>query len=224
MPKNLRTGLATTKKNRLLVIIVGFLLLTITVFVVFSFYVVEKNRINISPLKTSLLRMETEIDEIHRWTQKTDTPHLNAGIEFIWFQLDLAVADFRTMVDGDEDNLKVDIPEEMADELKTHLRALDSDISNYKKTVTRLLDAGEKPSTIPPDGIDYEHAYTAILTRVEGMERPIDVFLQKDMLFFRKLMVGGVITCLLLAVMITTTFRRFLKQKADDYGALECSE
>jgi hypothetical protein len=32
------------------------------------------------------------------------------------------------MVDGDEDNLKVDIPEEMADELKTHLKSLDSEI------------------------------------------------------------------------------------------------
>lgn len=136
MPIKLKTGLTTTQKNHLLVIVVGFLMLTITLFVGFSFYVVEKNRIIISPLKTTLLRIENEIDEIHRWTQKTVTPHLNAGIEFIWFQLDLAVADFRTMVDGDEDNLKVAIPEEMANELKTHLKALDSAISNYKKTVT----------------------------------------------------------------------------------------
>ncbi len=133
MPINLKPGLAATKKNRLLVIIVKFLMLTLTVFVVFSFYVVEKNRIVISPLKTALLRMETKFDEIHRWTQKVVTPHLNAGIEFIWFQLDLAVADFRTMVDGDEDNLKVDIPKEMADELKTHLIALDSDLKKYLK-------------------------------------------------------------------------------------------
>ena len=133
MPINLKTGLATTKKNLLLVIVVGFLLIAITVFVTFSFYVVEKNRIIISPLKTALHRIDIEIDEIHRWTQKVVTPHLNAGIEFIWFQLDLAVADFRTMVDGDEDNLKVDIPEEMADELKTHLIALDSDLKKYLK-------------------------------------------------------------------------------------------
>lgn len=70
MPIKFKTGLATTKKNRLLVIVVGFLILTITVFVGFSFYVVEKNRIIISPLKTTLLRMENEIDEIHRWTKK----------------------------------------------------------------------------------------------------------------------------------------------------------
>jgi len=223
MLNNLKTELATTRKNRLLVIVVGLLLLTITIFVVFSFYVVEKNRIIISPLKNALLRMETEFDEVHRWTQQAVKPHLNAGIEFIWFQLDLTVADFRTMVDGDEDNLKVDIPEEMAEELKTHLKALDSEISKYKKTVTRLLDTDEKPSNIPPDGIDYEHAYTAILTRVEEMEAPVDLYLQEDMLFFRKLMIGGVVTCLLLALMIATTFRRFLKQKADDYGALEAA-
>lgn len=221
MPIKLKTGLTTTKKNRLLVIVVGFLMLTITVFIGFSFYVVEKNRIIISPLKTSLLRMETEFDEIHRWTHKAVKPHLNTGIVFIWFQLDLAVTDFRTMVDSDEDNLKVAIPEEMANELKTHLKALDSEISNYKKTVNWLLDTGEAPGNAPPDGIDYEHVYTAILKRFESMEAPVDFFLQKDMLFFRKLMVGGGITCLLLAVVITTTFSRFLKQKADDYGALE---
>ena len=223
MPISLKTSPETAKKNRFFVIIVGFLLLAITIFVVFSFYVVEKNRINISPLKTALLRMETELDEVHRWTQKGVTPHLNAGIEFIWFQLDLAVADFRTMVDGDEDNLNLNIPEEMANELKTHLIALDSDISTYKKTVKWVLDTGEEPSNAPPDGIDYEHAYTAILKRFEGMEAPVDLFLQKDMLFFRKLMVAGGITCLLLAVMVATTFRRFLKQKADDYGALEAA-
>ena len=202
MPIELKTGLATTKKNRLLVIVVGFLMLTITLFVGFSFYVVEKNRIIISPLKTTLLRMENEIDEIHRWTKKTVTPHLNAGIEFIWFQLDLAVADFRTLVDGDEDNLKVAIPEEMANELKTHLKALDSDISNYKKTVTWLLDTGEEPSNRPLERIDYAHAYTSILNRLEGMEAPIDIFLQADMLFFRNLMVGGASAGLRLASVI----------------------
>ena len=223
MPINLKTGLATKKNNLLLVIVVGFLLIAITVFVTFSFFVVEKNRIIISPLKTALHRIDIEIDEIHRWTQKTDTPHLNAGIEFIWFQLDLAVADFRAIVEGEEDNLKVDIPEEMANELKTHLVVLDSEISTYKKTVTWLLDTGEKRSDTPPDGIDYEHAYTAMLTRFKEIEAPIDLFLQADMLFFRKLMVGSMITCLLLTVMITTTITRFLKQKADAYGALEAA-
>ena len=200
---------------------VGFLLIAITFFIAFSFYVFEKNRIIISPLKTALHRMEIEIDHIHHWTQKTDTPHLNAGIELIWFQLDLAVADFRAMVEGDEDNLKVDVPEKMANALETHLIVLDSDISAYKKTVARLLDAGENPSHISHDRIAYEHAHQAILTRFEEIKVPIDRFLQADMLFFRKLMVVSVITCLLLAVMVTTTFRRFLKQKADDYGALE---
>ena len=52
------------------------------------------------------------------------------------------------------------------------------------------------------------------------MEGPIDLFLQRDILFFRKLMVGGVITCLLLATMLAVTFRQFLKQKAADYTAL----
>lgn len=223
MPTHLKAGPAATKQNRLLVIIVAFLILAITLLVTFGFYVAEKNRIGISPLKASLHRIENEIDEIHRWAQKPVARPLNAGMEFIWFQLDLAVADFRTMVEGDEDKLKVDIPEEMTNELKTHLKAFDSNIAIYKNSVTRLLDTGEKPSDIPPDGIDYEQAYNAILKRMEAIERPIDAFLQKDLLFFRKLMVGGVVTCLLLALMVTTAFRRFLKQKLNDYGALEAA-
>ena len=112
------------------------------------------------------------------------------------------------------------IPDELANELKMHLKDLDSDIADYKTAVIWLLNPEVKPGSTLPDEHDYEHAYATILKRLDGMERPIDLFLQGDLLFFRKLMGGGVVICILLAALVATTFQRFLKQKEDDYNAL----
>jgi PAS domain S-box-containing protein len=127
------------------------------------------------------------------------------------------------MLEDDDDNLTVTIPVQLVKELKVQLKGLDSDIGEYKTAVTWLLNPEVKPGSTPPGGHEYEHSYSAIMTRLDGMESLTDLFLQRDMLFFRKLMLGAIVTCILLAALVATTFQRFLKQKADDYSALDAA-
>ena len=220
MPINLIFSIAKTK-NRWLIFSVGFLLLIISSLVVISFFKIQKNQKIVSPLKTYVHHLQLETAEVHRWIEKILEDQLKGDIEYVWFQLELSVNDFRETLEGGGDNLIVTIPDELANELKMHLKDLDSDIADYKTAAIWLLNPKVKPGSTLPDEHDYEHAYATIINRLDGMERPIDLFLQKDMLFFKKLMGGAVVICILLAALVAATFQRFLKQKADDYSALD---
>ena len=220
MPINLIFSIAKTK-NRWLIFSVGFLLLIISSLVVISFFKIQKNQKIVSPLKSYVHHLQLETAEVHRWIEKILEDQLKGDIEYVWFQLELSVNDFRETLEGGGDNLIVTIPDELANELKMHLKDLDSDIADYKTAAIWLLNPKVKPGSTLPDEHDYEHAYATIINRLDGMERPIDLFLQKDMLFFKKLMGGAVVICILLAALVAATFQRFLKQKADDYSALD---
>ena len=219
MPIDSRISFAKTG-NRWLIFIIGALLLVISVLVAFGFYVIEKNHRIISPLKTTVHHLQLEADEVHRWIEKILEDQLKGDIDYVWFQMELSVNNFREMLGAGDDSLNVTIPDELANELKMHLKDLDSDIADYKTAVTWLLNPEVKSGSTLPDEHDHEHAYATIQKRLDGMERPIDLFLQGDLLFFRKLMGGGVVICILLAALVATTFKRFLKQKDDDYCAL----
>jgi len=219
MPKNLIIGIAKTK-NRWLIFSVGFLLLIILSLVVFSFFKIQKNQKIVSSLKTYVHHLQLETAEVHRWIEKILEDQLKGDIEYVWFKLELSVNVFREMLEGGGDKLILTIPDELASQLKMHLKDLDADIADYKAAVIWLLNPEVKPGSTLPDEHDYEHAYAAIIKRLDGMERPIDLFLQGDLLFFKKLMGGAVVICILLAWLVATTFQRFLKQKEDDYNAL----
>ena len=148
---------------------------------------------------------------------------MEGDLEYVWFQLKLSVQNFRKLLEGDDDSLTVTIPDQLAKELKVQLEGLDSDIGEYKTAVAWLLDPEVKTGSMPLGGHDYEHSYAAIQARLDGMETLADLFLQKDMLFFRRLMVAAIVTCILLAALVALTFQRFLKQKANDYSALDAS-
>ena len=55
---------------------------------------------------------------------------------------------------------------------------------------------------------------------MDDMEMVIQQVRQKDLQWFRLLMGGGVGVCILLAFLITATIRRYEKQKATHYKAL----
>ena len=223
MTGHFKTGPSTTNSNHMLVIVVSFLLLTITVLIAFGFFVVEKNQRTVSPLKTTVHRIQIETEEVHQWIQNMLANPSHSNIEFLWFQLDLSVAEFRQMIEGDDGSPEIEVSTELNRQLIFNLKRLVEDITDYKMFVRRILNPGAQPEEAFPDGIDYESAYNAILARLEEMEDPIDLFLQKDILFFRNLMIVGVITCLLLSAMLAMTFGRFLKQKAADYIALNAA-
>ena len=222
MPSYLIISVAK-KYNRLLIFFVGFLLLIISALVFFGYYKIEKNRRIVSPLKTAVHYLQLETAEVHRWIEKILETQLQGDIEYVWFQLKLSVDNFREMLEGDDDNLTVTIPVQLVKELKVQLKGLDSDIGEYKTAVAWLLNPEVKSGNTLSGGHDYEHSYSAITARLDGMERITDIFLQRDMLFFRKLMLGAIVTCILLAALVATTFQRFLKQKNDDYRALDAT-
>ena len=223
MTGHFKTGPSTANSNHLLVIVVSLLLLAITVLVAFGFFVVEKNQRTVSPLKAAVHRIQIETEEVHHWVQNMLENPSNSNIEFLWFQLDLSVAEFRQMLEGEDGGPAIAISTELNSRLIFNLKGLAEEIAAYKMSVKSIFNPSVQPEEAFPDGLDYESAYNAILARLEEMEGPIDLFLQKDILFFRKLMVGGVITCLLLAAMLAMTFGRFLKQKAADYTALNAA-
>ena len=108
---------------------------------------------------------------------------MKGDIEYVWFQLELSVNDFSEMLGGGDDNLNVTIPDELANELKMHLKDLDSDIADYKTAVIWLLNPEVKPGSTLPDEHDYEHAYATILNRLDGMEGRSTFFFKETCCF-----------------------------------------
>ena len=198
-------------------------MLTITTLVAFGLYVVEKNLTVYYPLKATVHHLQIEMDGIHRWVQRLFKRQSTTGINFVWFGLDLSLAELRNMLEGSGE-AAIAISDELGNELRASLQILDAEIAKYKQTVAWLLDMDATAISTPPDGIDYEGAYRNILSRIEGMEGPIADFYDKDMLIFRNLMIGGIVTCLAIAAMITTTFRRFIRQQAADYDKLTLAQ
>ena len=213
----------TPNRNLLLVISASALLLIITLLVAFGFYVVEKNQSTISPLKNAIHRIQLEMEEIQQWIDNILYPSSLLKLDYVWFQLDLSVADFRQLLEDDSDVSIKAIPAGLKNGLLLNLKDLDSEIANYKMAVARILDPIISQRKTPPNGLDYKQIKDDIQMRLENMEGAVDSVLQKDLLFFRELMFGGIILCLLLGVLVVYTFRQFLKQKAADYTALNAA-
>lgn len=220
MAVNLKTNNQTPKRNILLVSFVAGLLLIVTLLVAFGFYVIEKNQSTISPLKSAIHRLQLELEEAQQWIHNLSDSLTESNIEYVWFQLDLSLADFHQLLEGDRDDPKKGIPTELKNSLVSNLKDLDSEIEAYKTTVTRIFNLKVRLNKTPPDDLNYDQIHDVIQRRLEEMEGDVDGFLQKNLLFFRKLMFGGVIACLLLAGLIAYTFGQFLKQKTADYTAL----
>ena len=209
-----------SKTTHILVIVIALLLLTITLLVAYGFFVVEKNRLNVAPLKTSVHRILLEIEEVHQFVQKLAATQSRPNIEYVWFQIDQAVSDYHKIVMGKENTTNETIPAELYSRLISDLELLDEEIDVYKVAANRLFNRNEDSEKDSPDKLFYERAYNAVLTRLDGIEVPIDNFLQRDLLFFRRLMFGGVIICIVLSFMIATTLRQFIKKTASDYIAI----
>ena len=139
---HLKTGPSTTNSNHLLVIVVSLLLLAITVLVAFGFFVVEKNQRTVSPLKAAVHRIQIETEEVHQWIQNMLTMPSHSNIEFLWFQLDLSVAEFRQMLEGEDGGPAIAISTELNSRLISNLNGLAEDIAAYKMFVTRILNPG----------------------------------------------------------------------------------
>ena len=141
MTVHLKTGTSTTNSNHLLVIVVSFLLLTVTVLVAFGFFVVEKNQRTVSPLKAAVHRIQIETEEVHHWVQNMLTTPSHSNIEFLWFQLDLSVAEFRQMLEGDDGGPEIAISTELNSRLIFNLKGLAEEIAAYKMSVKKHLQS-----------------------------------------------------------------------------------
>ena len=204
-------------------IFVGLLLLIIVVLVAASFYLNEKNQRILSPLRNAVRYVELEATEVHQWVESLLERQVKIDFDYVWFQLDLSTFKFREMLEGDDKIQKGIIPDELAKELTAALKGLDDDIADYKAAVVRQADYLTPPGKITSDGHDYEHRYAAVLARLDNIDNLIQLYFQKDMRLSRNLTAGAIALCFLLAVTIAMTFRRFLKQKADDYSALDAA-
>ncbi|MFZ1201901.1 MAG: PAS domain S-box protein, partial [Desulfobacterales bacterium] len=219
MPEDLKSGFLS-KNNRWLMIFVGLLLLIISVLVAFSFYLNEKNQNILSPLKNAVRLIELETTEVHQWVESLLESQAKIDFEYIWFQLDQSIFKFRDMLEGDGTIQKRLIPHELAQELTAVLKALNDDIAVYKAAVGWQADNPIAPGKGNPGHHDYELRYAAVLDRLDNIDGLIQLYFQKDMRWSRYFMTAAIGLCFLLALTIAMTFRRFVKQKSEDYRAL----
>jgi len=222
MPADSKTGLATTN-NRWLMIFVGLLLLIISVLVVFSFYLNEKNQRVLSPLKNAVRHVELEATEVHELVENLLESQAKVDFEYVWFQLDMSTFKFRELIEGGDKLRKGLIPEGLVIELKTVLKGLDDDIAAYKAAVVWQTGNQQLPDEDTPEDHVYEHLYAAVLARLDNIDNLIHLYFQTDMRLSRYLMAGAIGLCFILAVLIAATFMRFLKQKTDNYNALDAA-
>jgi PAS domain S-box-containing protein len=220
MPSDSNTGFLK-KNNRWLMIFVGLLLLIIVVLVAFSFYLNEKNQRILSPLKDAVRYVELEATEVHQWVESLLERQEKINFDHVWFLLDLSTFKFREMLEDDDEIKKSIIPDDLVKGLTAALEGLDDDIAAYKAAVIWQADHQTPPSITTSEDHDYEHHHADILARLDNIDNLIQLYFQKDMRLSRYLTAGAIALCFLLAGTIGMTFRRFLKQKADHYSALD---
>ena len=211
------------KSNRWMMIFVGLLLLIISVLVAFSFYLNEKNQRILSPLRNAVRYVELEATKVHLWIESLLKSQAKIDFDYVWFQLDQSTFKFREMLEGNDKIQKGIIPGELAKELTAVLKGLDDDIAAYKAAVVWQADNRIPPGKDTSDDHDYEHRYAAVLARLDNIDNLIQLYFHNDMRLSRNLTAGAIALCFLLAVTIAMTFMRFLKQKADDYSALDAA-
>ena len=202
-------------------IFVGLLLLIISVLVAFSFYLSEKNQNILIPLRNAVRYVELETTEVHQWIESLLENQAKIDFDYVWFQLDQSTFKFREMLEGNNKIENGTIPDSLAKELTAVLEGLDDDIAAYKATVAWQADNRIPPGKDTSEDHDYEHRYAAVLARLGNIDNLIQLYFQNDMRLSRNLTAGAIGLCFLLALLLTLTFRRFLKQKANDYSALD---
>jgi PAS domain S-box-containing protein len=210
-----------TKNNRWLMMVVGLLLLIIVTLVAFSFYLNEKNQRVLSPLKNAVRFIELEANEVHQWVERLLDRQVKIDFDYVWFQLDMAIFKFREMIEGDDKLQKDLIPDELVKGLTMVLNGLDDDVAAYKAAVVWQAGNRTPPVKEPSDDQDYEHRHAAVLARLDNIDNFLQLYFQKDMRLSRNLMAGAFGLCFLLALLTGVTFRRFLKQKSDNYRELD---
>ena len=197
-----------------MIVFIGLLLLVVSAFVGFGFYVNEKYHRLASPLSSSLREIRLETAEAHRLVENIIEGAVQHDGTTVWFELDQALDRFRQDLEGQEHAIEVLLSLGPALSLLDHHKRLAEEIDAYKISVDRQIN------TDTTTDHDYEHKYMAVLARLDDMEMVIQQVRQKDLYWFRFLMGGGVGVCILLAFLITATIRRYEKQKAAHYEAL----
>ncbi|MFZ0726820.1 MAG: PAS domain S-box protein, partial [Desulfobacterales bacterium] len=219
MPEDLKTGFSATK-HHWLITIVGFLLLVISLLVAFGIYINEKNQEIASPLDTAVEHIEFKTTEVHQWIENGLENKRKIDFAHVWFQLDRPVSILREMLAGDHKIGKTLIPGALNRELTALLNVLDDDIAAYKEAVAWRANNVLPPGADAYGRHDYRQYYAAMLGRLDQIDTVIQLYLQRGIRQFRKLMIAGIGFCFVLAALIAITFRRFLNQKAIDYRSL----
>ena len=201
--------------NRWMIFFIGLLLLVVLAFVVFGFYVNEKYHRLASPLSSSLREIRLEIAEAHHLFERILDGDVQRDVSMVWFELDQALDRFRQDLEKQEHAVEVLLSLGPALRLLEHNERLSEEIDAYKLSVEQKM----KNNTAVDH--DYEHRYMAVLDRLDSMEMVIQQVRQKDLQWFRFLMGGGAGVCFLLALLVVATIRRYEKQKAAHYAALD---
>ena len=200
--------------HRWMIVFIGLLLFVVLAFVGFGFYVNEKYHRLASPLSSSLREIRLETAEAHQLVERILDGDVQRDVSTVWFELDQALDRFRQDLENQEHAIEVLLSLGPALSLLDHHKRLAEEIGAYKISVDRQINDDTTTDH------DYEHKYMAVLARLDDMEMVIQQVRQKDLQWFRLLMGGGVGVCILLAFLITATIRRYEKQKATHYKAL----
>ena len=196
------------------IVFIGLLLFVVLAFVGFGFYVNEKYHRIASPLSSSLREIRLETIEAHRLVERILDGDGQRDVSSLWFELDQALDRFQRDLEKQEHAIEVLLSFGPALSLLDHNKRLMEEIDAYRLSVDRQLkkDTGAEH--------DYEHKHLAVLTRLDDMQMVIQQVRQKDLQWFRFLMGGGVGVCILLAFLIAATIRRYEKQTAANYEAI----
>ena len=197
-----------------MIVFIGLLLLVVLAFVGFGFYVNEKYHTLASPLSSSIREIRLETAEAHQLVERILEGDVQRDVSAVWFELDRVLDRFRQDLENQEHAIEVLLSLDPALSLLDHHKRLAEEIGAYKISVDRQINDDTTTDH------DYEHKYMAVLARLDDMEMVIQQVRQKDLQWFRLLMGGGVGVCILLAFLITATIRRYEKQKAANYKAL----
>jgi PAS domain S-box-containing protein len=207
-------GSFSVTTNRWMIVFIGILLVFILAFVGFGFYVNEKYHRLASPLSSSLREIRLETTEAHHLVERILDGDTLRDVSSVWFELDQALDRFRQNLEKQEHAIEVLFSLGPALSLLEQNKRLVEEIDAYKLSVGRQMNNGAAVDH------DYEHKHMAVLTRLDDMQMVIQQVRRRDLQRFRLIMGGGVGVCILLAFLIAVTIRRYEKQTAAHYEAL----
>lgn len=195
----------------------GILLLFLFAIIGYGYFIAVRFQTYHLPLMTSIEKIEEATNDCHRIAADVARRLVIPAVETVLKPLDEDLSSFRNILEA-EAKLSVRILPEDGLIQSEQIKQFIARANNYRDTLTRWLQI-----KIPTDELQrrYEDSYMRFLRQTDELEESILQSMTHSRSRFQKTMIVLIGVCIILAVVVACSFKRYEKRNLENYIALE---